>query len=119
MLFIAIIPAIVYVVGGNNIGKQNSKEISALRQDMKEGFEKVDKQFASVRQEMNDRFEKVDERFEKMDERLRNLEIDVGEIRGVVISGRQPFPERYSNNPRRKRVEAEAVAEEQPAYGKD
>jgi hypothetical protein len=77
-------------------------DIAALRQDMKEGFEKVDA-----------RFDKVDARFNQMDDRLRNLEMDVGEIRGFVFSGGQLLPERHSNNLRRKRA---AEEEKEPKY---
>jgi hypothetical protein len=100
MAFVAIVPAIVYIVGGNNIGKQNSKEIGTLHQDIAS----LHGEIVSLRQE-------TWERFDKMDERLRNLESDVGEIRGAIFGERPIYPERHSNNMRRKQ-DAPADTEE-------
>lgn len=61
--------------------------IEQLGQRMDERFKQVDKRFEQVDkrfEKVDERFEKVDERFGEFDSRLKNVEMDVHQLKAII-----------------------------------
>jgi hypothetical protein len=71
-------------------------EFKSVRQEIREGFERVDREFEKVRQEMREGFERVDREFEKVRQEMRegferqgaqikkNTD-DIAELKGISL----------------------------------
>jgi small-conductance mechanosensitive channel len=93
-LFVAIVPAIVYVVSGHNTARQSRKDIAdlsqrtadqfaALRADMKEGFAAAHQETADLRAEMKEGFaaahQETADLSQKTGEQFTELRTDMNE----------------------------------------
>ncbi|MCS7300918.1 MAG: hypothetical protein NZ556_05115, partial [Fimbriimonadales bacterium] len=72
------------------------REFENVRQEMREGFERVDREFENVRQEMREGFERVDrefenvrqemrEGFERVEAKIKRNTEDIAELKGVSL----------------------------------
>ncbi|OYT74869.1 MAG: hypothetical protein CFK49_06255 [Armatimonadetes bacterium JP3_11] len=64
-------------------------EFKSVRQEIREGFERVDREFEKVRQEMREGFERVDremrEGFERQGAQIKKNTDDIAELKGISL----------------------------------